>query len=109
VASIQYFDVNGTLTTLDPSSYWLALLGEPARIRPVITHPWPITQYGRPEAVAIQFTAGYGDITKVPADLRAAIKIILTDRWRNRGGEPMVDIPAAAKRLIANHRYAGYH
>jgi hypothetical protein len=58
VDSIQYIDGSGTLQTLDPATYVIDYLSEPARITPAYGLSWPTTQW-TVNAVTIKFTVGY--------------------------------------------------
>jgi len=106
IESVKYIDVNGVQQTLATTEYYTAIRGKPARIVPANGKQWPDTQPGKPEAVEITFTAGFGDRTQVPEDLKAAIKLILGDRWRNRGEEGRAErpIPLGARRILDNYR-----
>ncbi len=61
IASVQYYDANGSLQTLAASKYYTDLIKEPGRIVLVDGEVWPSTQISRPNAVVINATAGYGD------------------------------------------------
>jgi uncharacterized phiE125 gp8 family phage protein len=109
VGSIKYYDADGTLTTLSSDDYFTALNGEPARIVPKPAVSWPTLQDGRPEAVEIEFTAGWATPGDVPADLVGAVKLIMADRYFNRGDDAKAasqarPIPAAASRILVANR-----
>jgi uncharacterized phiE125 gp8 family phage protein len=106
VAWIKYYDLAGTLQTLDPSLYHVATASEPGRIWPVWNTVWPFTQYGRPEAVEIRFTAGYGSVASaVPRAAVAAIKLLVADRYMHRGDDSQTPIPPAVRRLLDTLEY----
>jgi len=58
VTSIQYLDGTKTLVTLDPATYIVDTLSDPARITPQVGTVWPIA-YPQLNAVIIKFRAGY--------------------------------------------------
>lgn len=58
VDSIQYKDLSGTLQTLDPATYEVDLLSQPARITPVYCGWWPFALWDT-NSVTIRFTCGY--------------------------------------------------
>ena len=106
IESVKYIDTNGVQQTLATTEYHKAIRGKPARIVPANGKQWPDTLPGKPESVEIAFTAGFGDRTQVPDDIKAAIKLILGDRWRNRGEEGRAErsIPLGARRILDNYR-----
>ena len=74
VQSVQYFDENGVLQTLDPSQYVVDTTGMFGSIRPVMNGQWPRTQIDNPASVIVSYTAGYGDTpVMVPAGARMAV------------------------------------
>lgn len=80
VASVKYYDADGTLQTLDPSDYWTALNQEPAAVTLRESASWPTLQNERPEAVQIAMTCGYGVTpANVPALVRAGVLQIVED------------------------------
>lgn len=95
VTWVKYYDRDGVEQTLSAVDYYTAVAGEPARIVPV--NGWPSTQTGRPEAVTVRFVAGFATI---PAAVRSAILEIIAHRWKNRGDEAKVGIPAVARRML---------
>lgn len=95
VGLVSYYDANGNVQIYSPSNYFVTAGAEPGRILPKSAVPWPVTQYGRPEAVQIQYTAGYDT---APAAAVEAVLIILADRWQQPEGA--AGIPPAARRLL---------
>jgi len=107
VASVQYYDANGTLTTLDAAEYqtWLAHL--PPRISPAPAGVWPNTQAGKDNAVRVEVVAGYGAASAVPDGAKAAIRLAVGYWYTSRGDgvDPngraeSLGLPPAAKRLL---------
>lgn len=112
ISSIKYDDASGTEQTLDPSKYTVDRYSEPGWVFPVGS--WPATFSGV-NAVRIQFVAGYGynadspPINKVPSDIKAAIKLILTALYENRSniivGQAVSTIPFSAEVLLRRKRF----
>jgi uncharacterized phiE125 gp8 family phage protein len=105
VDAIRYLDMAGVSQTLDPATYSAGVTT--SRVVPITG--WPIVHYYSVENVQIDFTAGFGGPAQVPADARAAILLILADRYINRGDDTakfLADrqIPAGALRLLRNLR-----
>ncbi|MDE2106698.1 MAG: head-tail connector protein, partial [Patescibacteria group bacterium] len=73
VAYIKYYDNSGVLQTMDPTTYSVDASSEPPRLAPASGSYWPSNRW-QPNAVQVQFTAGYGSATSaVPAKFRRAI------------------------------------
>lgn len=105
VTSVKYYDVDGVLQTMDAATYHAALRGEPARIVLKANEVWPTLQTGRPEAVEVRYVAGWDAPDDVPADLKAAVKLILGHRWMSRGDDVKAkSIPDAAQRILTAYR-----
>jgi len=97
VTAVRYYDADGTLTTLDPSAYWLG--ASTGRLAPAAGY-WPCPQYGRPEAITIEFTAGL-EPSEIPPQARQAVLLIAADRYAHRGdGDADRAVPDAAVRLL---------
>ena len=86
VTSIKYMDVDGNEQTVDAGQYEVEAKGEPGSICLKSGNTWPAVQVGHPQPVTVRFVAGYGDTADtVPAPVRAAILIKLTDLYEMRG------------------------
>lgn len=78
----------------------------PPRILPRYGQCWPCTA-DVPEAVQIEFVAGYGTPAQVPADIKAAVKLLLGSLFELRENESTVSIsvlPMGAQALLAPYR-----
>lgn len=111
VESVKYFNLNAVETTLTPETdYWTELKETPGVIKYAYDFCPPELQLGRPSAIKISYTAGYGDeATDVPETLRHGIKLILTNYFEHRGdvviGPAGVNlIPDHIKKLVHNYR-----
>lgn len=74
VDSIQYIDPAGTLQTMSTSDYKVDTDSEPPRVLPGYGKAWPSTRQ-EINAVKLTFTVGYGNRSKVPDGIKAAIKM----------------------------------
>lgn len=81
VSSISYYDINETITTLDPSTYYVDVDSEPGRI--VVKNSWPLI-YDRPNAVTITFTAGYASAGDIPDNIITFIRSAATLMYDHR-------------------------
>lgn len=93
VASITYVDMQGvtqtwtsTLYTVDnPQGPW----ARPARIVPAYFEIYPVTRW-IPNAATVRFVAGYGAAAAVPAPIKAAMKLLVGNWWKNREGAAII-------------------
>lgn len=103
IDAVEFYDTEETLTTLDAEDYSADLAG--ARLRRPLGVLWPATA-PRDDAVAISYTAGYGDAPEdVPAHYRLAILYLAAHYYSNR--EPvsigqLAPLPLAIEALLAN-------
>jgi uncharacterized phiE125 gp8 family phage protein len=94
VTGITYTDTNGATQTLDPSLYTVDTDQSPAVIARAWNATWPAYRCG-PGFVKVTFTTGYGATAEsVPADLIAAMKLIVGHLYANR--EAVGDVTQAA-------------
>ena len=82
VASVKYYNDAGTLTTLDPSLYWVDL---PAAVI-LPASDWPTTQL-RPAAVEVSYTAGWANAAAVPETVKQWIKLFVGSLYDNRASQ----------------------
>jgi uncharacterized phiE125 gp8 family phage protein len=86
VTALNYIDVNGDLQTLEPDQYIVDTVNEPARIFPATGTYWPPVLYV-PNAVQINFTAGYTDnasVDLIPLSVQTAIMMLVGNFYENR-------------------------
>ena len=103
ILAARSFDINGNVTTYDPTGFIVDKASEPARITAANTIA-PVT--GRPFAgIELDVQLGFGtNASDVPQPLRQAILLLVALWFENRGdgiggaGEPL---PPAIKALIA--------
>lgn len=107
VTSVKYFDINGSLQTLDTENYWVVTTDEPGYIQRGYDVSYPELQYGRPDSVEIEYVAGWEEC---PEQIKHAIKIWCTDLYEHRGeltigaGNTSVKIPNYIANLIHDFR-----
>jgi uncharacterized phiE125 gp8 family phage protein len=82
VISIKYYDSNDTLQTISSSDYWIDITSTIPRV--VTKTSWPSTGL-RPNAVLIEYYAGYGvDGSYVPGFLKDAMHLYIAHCFENR-------------------------
>ena len=107
IVKLEYIADDGSTQLLDASQYQLDLVGIPGRVLPAYGCVWPVAR-AVPNAVHVQFTAGFGNNPKdVPEPLRQAIKVLAGTMYEHR--ELSVDslqneIPFVFKNLISRYR-----
>lgn len=86
VTTVKYYDLNGDLQPWATSNYWVVTTTDPGRIIRAYDVTFPELQYGRPDAIEIAFTAGYGaDASAIPGEIKHAMKLLITNYYENRG------------------------
>jgi uncharacterized phiE125 gp8 family phage protein len=82
---VKYYNLEGTLTTLASTNYWVHSTTDPACILKAYDTVYPETQYGRPDSVEITFVCGFGaTAADVPAEIKHAMKIMVANMHSNR-------------------------
>lgn len=83
VIKIGYLDPDGVEQTVATSVYVVEAETFQGQVRLAYGESWPSIR-NEPYAVRIEFTAGYPDAAQVPDPIRAAIKLMVGDAYRNR-------------------------
>lgn len=73
VSSITYAALDGTTQTLDLATVRVISSRQPGMIVPAINNTWPYVAAVVPDAVTVQFVAGYGAAGSVPGDVKQAL------------------------------------
>ncbi len=103
VSSITYIDANGDTQTLAASKYTVDFRSTPARIVPAYGESWPSAR-SEPNAVTVQFVAGYGDgaTPGIPERLLQAMRLALTTGYVLRADNDAAQ--NAVARILDNYR-----
>lgn len=88
ITSVKYIDTSGVEQTLSAGAYTLDEATDPGYLYPSVAYPtWPSTQAGRPNAVRVRFTAGYGaSASAVPAAIKHWMKLRIGTMEKLRDG-----------------------
>ncbi len=105
IASITYVDLDGITQTVDAADYALNNSADPATVQPGYLLLWPQQVRYVPNAVRINFVAGYGEPDDVPDTYKQAI-LLTVGSWY--AGREMGEIPEAAKALFMLEMAAMY-
>lgn len=102
VSSIQYYDLDNVLQTLDPSLYIVTGANSTGfgKIAPSWGAVWPPV-YPRFDSVQIKYVAGYGNASAVPADIRIGILMYVGHLYENREITTPLDIRNLPKSIDA--------
>lgn len=107
ITHVKYYDTAGDLQTMSASDYQVDTVSEPGRLHPVQNTSWPTTQYGKLNAVEIQFVAGWVKRFDLPSDLRQAMLYHISHMYDIR--EPVIvgtiiaNVPDSMKALYNPH------
>jgi len=102
VASVTAYAQDDSATVLDAATCQVDTASSPARLT-LKPNTSPPVNLRRINAVAIAFTAGYGDASSVPAPVCQAILAMVASLYTNRGDEP-AETPQEALALLAPYR-----
>jgi len=107
-AEVKYVDSIGTTQELTAvTDYQVTADDWTAEVSPAYGKSWPAAR-AVPEAVLVEFEAGYGDEgANVPASIRAAILLLVGHLYENReatAGEALKVVPMAVDSLLAPYR-----
>ena len=111
VESITYLDTTATQQTVDPTTYYVDVNSEPARIVPKSNLFWPYTQSYLPGSVKVTFTAGsYGDgetDDNCPQAIRQAILLLVSYWYGHRDAAESntpKEVPFAVEALLGAYK-----
>lgn len=109
VKSIRYVDwTTQTQQTLDPAEYVVQTERDSVAIIPKFATIWPIVFPYSPEPVVVQFEVGVVP-AEVPANIKAAIKLIVAHLYENRQSVVVdasrvqaIELPQGVEALLAS-------
>lgn len=110
LTGVLFYDTDGVLQTADIADFETRIAGDFVNIQPKNGNSWPATQ-SRDDAIKIEFTAGFGDASAVPADLKHALLLLVAYWFENREAASELtikDIPMGVDALIGRHRVGWY-
>lgn len=116
IVSFKYLDDAGVTQTWSSANYQVDAPSGPfaaqGRVGPLPTATWPISGWGRFNAVLIRFTAGYGTTAEdVPEAIRQAMRLMIGAWYENREdlvlGDAAQSIPLGAQALLTPYKVFG--
>lgn len=105
-----YYMVDGDTveTTMSSDDYDVDTRSEPGAVVLKTSESWPTDTLRPMSPIRVAYVAGYGVAADIPASIRAAIKMILTDLYEHRGevvlGVSVGRIDRAIKALLDPYR-----
>jgi uncharacterized phiE125 gp8 family phage protein len=105
VESVKYVDNDGVTQTVDAARYVVDVGHQVGRVHLAYGEYWPAARL-EPGAVRIRYTCGYGAAADVPATVKQAMLMLITQWFENRDGGG--DIPAATDILIGHARIVSF-
>lgn len=96
VTTLKYYDVDGTLTTVSSSDYWVITSKRPPIVQLKPSFSYPSLEDGRPAVIELTFVAGYSSVANVPALAKQGIKLLATHWFKLPDAAPMQDSTEAA-------------
>jgi uncharacterized phiE125 gp8 family phage protein len=113
VESVKYIDVDGNEITLENNTdYVVDIYSTPGRIVPAYQKSWPSVRYV-PNAVAIEFTAGYGGVENVPSPIKQGVLMLVASWYDARAAVSGIDLKElprciSAEAVIAPYKVWGF-
>jgi len=111
LTAVKYFDTDNAPQTATLADYRLFAGKEWAYVEPIVGSAWP-TAFDSPDAVTLEFTAGFGSTPDdVPADLRHALLLLISHWYQNREASTeatVKEIPMGFDMLLSAHRVSWY-
>lgn len=102
VVHVKTYDDSDAATTFASTNYIVDTDQIPGRIILKNSSTWPMDLRAA-KAINIQYTAGFGSASSVPAAIKQAILMICAKLYETRG-EDSGEIPSIAKQLLAPYR-----
>lgn len=102
VTAITYYDMDNALQTLPTDDYVVVLpYGAAGYVELLFGEYWP-PAYDRPDAISVEFVAGYGGAVAVPMPIKHAALLLASEMYAVRGDDPG-ELPFAGQARAATH------
>lgn len=102
VTSVSYLDSGGDSQILSTDYYGVADYEKPPLIYLKYGQTWPTT-YSQQDAVSVVYLAGYANAAAVPALIKTAMYMILSE-WYNNRQDSVRNLPTAAQFFLDQYR-----
>lgn len=88
VTAVTYLNTDGASQTVTASDYTADLISRPSRIAINPDKAWPTTG-DYPNAVTVEYEAGFADAASVPESFKVAMKLLIGFLYENREDMPL--------------------
>lgn len=102
VTEITYTDLGGEAQTLSTDLYGADTFMRPPLVYRIPYNDFPQT-FAIPDAIAVEYEAGYADAANVPAPIKMAMLLTIADWYDNRT-DGVRTMPTAAEILLNKYR-----
>jgi len=99
VTHVKYTDTAGSQTTFSTDAWEISTAREPGVLALSYGYSWPATTLRVLDPVEVQFVCGWTTAEAVPADIRAAILMLATHFYENRGAVVVADGALTSKKV----------
>ncbi|MDO6755383.1 hypothetical protein Q4598_04000 [Phaeobacter inhibens] len=99
VEALSYQTVAGSVATIPAERYALVGRGRLRQLVAVGGHSWPLAA-DRPDAVSLEFTAGFASVDEVPEDLKAAARELVKFYYDHPLADAAKGIPEQVQRGV---------
>lgn len=96
VEKVGFISPDGASETVSSSDYRLTRQGRASVVALLSGKSWPAVA-DAPDAVSIQFAAGFANAAAVPADIKAALRLLIGHFFENRLAVVMSGVPQDLK------------
>lgn len=112
ISSVKYIAEDAsTLTTISSGNYSAISVTDPGAVFFASDYELPTPNPERPDAIQIEFVAGYADLCDTPPLIRHAIKMLVAHWYENRlpvAAVNLTPIPMTLRDIIHNQRREGH-
>ncbi|TNJ39249.1 phage gp6-like head-tail connector protein [Phaeobacter sp. B1627] len=109
VDALRYLDPSGATATVPVDGYALVGRGRSRHVALVGGYCWPAVA-DRPDAVSLEFTAGFASVAAVPEDIRAAVCELVKLYYDHPLADAALGVPRQVQEGIdrLTHRYRAF-
>lgn len=85
VASVKYYDTDGTEQTLASTVYDVLTASMPGEVVLKPGQSWPAIQSGKRGPITIRYVCGHANAAAVPEDIKVAMFMLIENSYQHRG------------------------
>lgn len=99
IEAVRYHALGGGEEVISSQHYVMAGRGRARQLAPVGGFTWPSVEE-RPDAVSLEFTAGYATVEAVPEDLKAAVRELVKFYYDHPLADAAIGVPEQVQRGV---------